>query len=237
MAGTSLDILDILAHRRSVRRFQATPVPEATVYRLIAAAAAAPSAGNAQPWRFIVVTDPTLITQMADAVESAVDAVCSHLPADAREGFQSYSRNFVQFAKAPVVIVPIFRCTARLSPLFFEEAADTADAVALRALTARLERDGALASISMAVQNLLLAADQMGLGACVMTGPLFAEQALKQLVRMPEAWEIMSLVPVGFAGETPPAPPRRELARIIKYMGPSAAAPLGNARTTEGESS
>jgi len=49
---------DLLARRWSSRRFAAMPLPEATIETLIEAARWAPSYGNRQPWRFIVVTDP-----------------------------------------------------------------------------------------------------------------------------------------------------------------------------------
>jgi nitroreductase len=45
----------LLGRRRMVRRFKDAPVDEATVDRLLAAAARAPSAGNTQPWAFVVV--------------------------------------------------------------------------------------------------------------------------------------------------------------------------------------
>jgi nitroreductase len=54
-AGGALE--DLLARRRMVRRFTAEPVSEAQVRRLLAAARRAPSAGNTQPWAFVVVRE------------------------------------------------------------------------------------------------------------------------------------------------------------------------------------
>ncbi len=51
------DVLDAIRERRSVRRFQSRPVPDATVGRLVEAAVLAPSAGNVQAWHFFVVKD------------------------------------------------------------------------------------------------------------------------------------------------------------------------------------
>ncbi len=51
---------DLLSRRWSSRRFAATPLPETTIETLIEAARWAPSYGNRQPWRFIVVTDPRI---------------------------------------------------------------------------------------------------------------------------------------------------------------------------------
>ncbi len=51
-------VLDAILSRRSVRRYTEQPVADALVVGLLRAAMAAPSAGNQQPWEFIVVRDP-----------------------------------------------------------------------------------------------------------------------------------------------------------------------------------
>jgi nitroreductase len=52
-----MDPLECIMSRRSIRRFTGEPVDEATVERLLRAAMAGPSAGNQQPWRFVVLED------------------------------------------------------------------------------------------------------------------------------------------------------------------------------------
>ncbi len=54
------NLLGIVRGRRSIRRFKPDPVPEEDLVEILEAATWAPSAGNAQPWRFIVVRDPGL---------------------------------------------------------------------------------------------------------------------------------------------------------------------------------
>ncbi|MDQ7794445.1 MAG: nitroreductase family protein [bacterium] len=56
-----------IANRRSVRQFESTPVPDEHLRILLEAAISAPSAGNRQPWRFIVVRNPGLRLQLAQA--------------------------------------------------------------------------------------------------------------------------------------------------------------------------
>ncbi len=51
------DVLDAIRERRSVRRFQSRPIPDATIGRLLESAVLAPSAGNVQAWHFYVVKD------------------------------------------------------------------------------------------------------------------------------------------------------------------------------------
>ncbi|HRZ86509.1 MAG TPA: nitroreductase family protein [bacterium] len=52
-----MDVYDAIRTRRSVREYAAGPVPADTVVRLVDALRLAPSAVNAQPWRFIIVAD------------------------------------------------------------------------------------------------------------------------------------------------------------------------------------
>lgn len=49
--------MDTIRNRRSIRKYTAQPVPQELVTRLLEAAMSAPSAGNEQPWEFIVITD------------------------------------------------------------------------------------------------------------------------------------------------------------------------------------
>jgi len=58
--------------RRSVRNFKDTPVPDAIIRRVLEAGRFAPSAGNCQPWRFIVITDREVIRKMDEATATAI---------------------------------------------------------------------------------------------------------------------------------------------------------------------
>ena len=56
-----MDTFDAIFSRRSVRQYTAKVVPDALVTELLKAAMAAPSAGNEQPWQFIVVRDRAIL--------------------------------------------------------------------------------------------------------------------------------------------------------------------------------
>ena len=57
---------DPVLSRRSIRKYTDQPVDDATVERLLRAAMAAPSAGNQQPWQFVVVRDRADLAQIAE---------------------------------------------------------------------------------------------------------------------------------------------------------------------------
>ena len=80
--GGDVDVFEAIRARRSVRRYVGEPLAPETLAELLSAAVLAPTAGNAQPWRFVVVRDRKLR-------ESLVGA--------------AYGQGFL--AEAPVVIV------------------------------------------------------------------------------------------------------------------------------------
>ena len=62
-----MELFEAITNRRSIRAFQEKEVTEEHVERLIDAARHAPSAGNIQPWEFVVVRDSSIKRQLATA--------------------------------------------------------------------------------------------------------------------------------------------------------------------------
>ena len=59
-------VYEAIKNRRSIRKYEDKPVEKATVEKLLRAAMQAPSAGNQQPWEFIVVENKETLAQMAN---------------------------------------------------------------------------------------------------------------------------------------------------------------------------
>lgn len=55
-----------MLERRSIRKFESTPVTEQQIRQMLEAAMAAPSGHNAQPWHFVVVDDRNILDQLAE---------------------------------------------------------------------------------------------------------------------------------------------------------------------------
>jgi nitroreductase len=68
------------------------------------------------------------------------------------------------------------------------------------------------------VQNLLLAAHAMGLGACCVTGPLIAAGEFREILRVPSAYLFAALVPVGRPAGPTLAPPRKPVDEILEVI-------------------
>ena len=90
-----MELLEAIYTRRSIRQYQDRPVSDEVVRTILGAAMMAPSAGNVQPWQFIVVTDPALLNQVKDVhpyVGMAAEAplgilVCGDLSLEKYPGF------------------------------------------------------------------------------------------------------------------------------------------------------
>ena len=214
MEGPDLDLdfqrlMQIIRGRRSVRRFSSRPVPGELLGQVLEAARWAPSAGNRQAFRLLVVSSRPEIEAMGRAVHAASERILAAGRGDQAQRLAAYLDNFRRFTGAPLVIVPLYRVGVDL--LGPEAAGDGA--------VARNLVDS-LSSVSAAVMNLLLAAHTAGLGACWMTGPLVAAAQLRRILQVPRGWEVAAVVPLGFADETPDAPPRRELEQLLRRIAP-----------------
>ena len=58
MIRLTMDFMEVVRKRRSIRKYKTDPIPEEVLNQVLEAARLAPSGGNGQPWHFIVVKDP-----------------------------------------------------------------------------------------------------------------------------------------------------------------------------------
>jgi nitroreductase len=152
----------------------------------------------------------------SEVPQAAIDeAAVSALPGYERD-YRSYCRNFLHFEQAPVLLLALFRSEATLAALFRE------DSPAHARMTA-LEQEGAVISVAMAVQNLLLSAADQGLGACVMTGPLIAAESLERLLSVPDGWKILCMVGVGYPDESPGPIRKKTVEQVVIHPKPGGA--------------
>ena len=207
------DLHDLMASRRSVRRFTAEPPPRALIERIIQSAVTAPSASNRQPWRFVIVTSRSTIDALAAAVQTAVDRIALAIEPEFQTPFRAYGDYFRRFEAAPTVIVPLCRSITTLSNLTGARLGEED-----RVRIAAMEHDSGLIGTSLALQNLLLAAHAAGLGASAMTGPLVAVDDLRSMLRVPPSWSIVALVPIGYSDEAPAAPARKSGTQVTEWL-------------------
>jgi nitroreductase len=178
---------------RAVRRLRPDPIPDDVLHRVLEAAAWAPTGGNRQPWRVIVVKDSArkkglgaLYADRWAVFAKMYRSRLADLPAAAREKTQRMlgagDHLGAHFGEAPIILVFCF------NP---KEMAIT------DAKLARVSVVGG-ASIYTAVENLLLACRAEGLG-CVLTTLLCeCEPQVRELLAIPEPWGTAAAIPIGY---------------------------------------
>lgn len=77
--GKTTDLLEALYTTRAMRRVKDQPIPDDVVALILDAAVRAPSGGNSQNWRFLVVDDPDLRAQLAPIYRECIDALWQHV--------------------------------------------------------------------------------------------------------------------------------------------------------------
>jgi nitroreductase len=60
-----MSLLAVIFRRRSIRRYKSEPIPDKVLNNILEAGRLAPSADNAQPWHFIVITDPAIKRELS----------------------------------------------------------------------------------------------------------------------------------------------------------------------------
>jgi F420 biosynthesis protein FbiB-like protein len=181
------NLLELIRARRSIRRYEANPVPPAVVEQLLEAAVWAPSAHNRQPWRFVVITDDDAKRRLATAMG---DRLRRDLAADGLEPAfidRDAGRSYARVSGAPLLIL----LCMTLSDMdgYPDER------------RAQCEATMAAQSVAMAGQNLLLAARALGLGACWLCAPLFCPDEVSAALGLPDDWRPQGLITAGYAAE------------------------------------
>lgn len=186
----STDVLHtFLRTRRSIRRFNPDPVPDSAIERILTSAAYAPSAHNTQPWRFVLVgrngiPPHNARERLGHALTSAMRADMTSGGAPASEIESRVTRSIKRITEAPVVIL---LCR---------------DATAVRAH--RMEDTVmSIQSVAAAGLQLLLAAHAEGLGGNWICWPLYAQEATRAALELPETWEPQAMFFIGWTDETP----------------------------------
>jgi len=201
---STTDFHNFLRTRRSIRRFKPDPVPDSVIQNILATATFAPSAHNRQPWRFAVVTDPSVKKNLADemAIEYARDLESDGLPQAEIQKRTARSRE--RILSAPVVII---------LNLDMSEMDVYPDKKRRRA-----EFRMAMQSVASAGLQLLLAAHAEGLGGVWVCSPLFVQETIQSVLALPKEWEPQAMFFVGYPDALPEARDRKTLDEIIKYF-------------------
>ena len=170
-----MDVFEAIKTRRSIRAFTEEEVSEEEIKRILDAARWAPSAGNIQPWIFVIVRDPKRKRRLSEA---------------------ALNQLFIE--EAPVVIV-VCADQERSGRVYGRRGSDLY----------------CIQDTAAAIQNLLLAAHALGLGACWVGA--FNEDAVRRVLNIPAGVRPVAIIPMGRPAVKPRTVFKRSLNEIVRY--------------------
>ncbi|MEM9564672.1 MAG: nitroreductase family protein [Actinomycetota bacterium] len=187
------DLYEAMSTLRAVRRLRTDPIPPDVLERVLQAGCWAPTGGNQQPWRVVVVDDDDRKRALADIYRplwydyaTAFDARLEAMPEDQRPAWERIldAGNHLadHLGEAPVILV------------------FCADFRAMAVTDAKLDRISLVggASVYPPVQNVMLACVAEGLGCTLTTLHCQKEDEVRAALDIPEPWATAALVPIGY---------------------------------------
>lgn len=174
-----MELRDAISSRRSIRAFKSRPVDRAILDRLVDAATYAPSRFNTQPWRFHIATGAAR-KRVAEVMAMNTAYVQEYLEVLGPEGVERAAKFYADLGSAPVVI-----------------------AISARRMDDDTDMLNDTIAVGAAIQNFLLASVDEGLAACSLTAPHWVRDRLLEAFDIPEDSDLMALIVLGYAAETP----------------------------------
>jgi len=193
----------VLTTQRAIRRLKTDPVDDALVLHLIELALKAPTGSNAQNWEFIVVRDSAVkaklarLNRRAFGIYGAIGRRMLERSGDQRmmKILRAVQWQADHFEEVPVVVVA---CLKGVIPPWPPVAAASA-----------------YGSIFPSVQNLLLAARAAGLGAALITLPLWSKFLARRALGLPWNVSPCAVIPLGWPKGKYGATTRRPVEEVV----------------------
>ena len=196
-----LSLADVIYNCRAMRKIKSDEVPEEKLIQLIDAANQAPSGSNSQKARWIVVREPSVKMQLADQNRKYAEP---YISADVKNpGSPKLKRlldaviwQMEHMHEIPALIVACFDYPEKVEGIDIYRQAG---------------------SVWPGIQNLLLTARSIGLGAAPTTLSLRDQDAIRNILRLPETFAALCLIPVGYPqGKFGPVT-RKPVSEIMRF--------------------
>jgi nitroreductase/ketosteroid isomerase-like protein len=188
-------LFDMIKNRRTVRKFKAVPVPKEHLLKILDAARFAPTAGNQQPWKFLVVQDRKKLDQLQkEALLWYLDEYKKRrkpTPEELSKAKEAITQLLDNVLSAPVYIAVLVDSKAKYPDYILY--------------------DGTLAA-----GYLMIAARALGYGTGFFTS-FFPEDKMRVFFNIPEQYKLICFTPVGVPDKWPETPPKRKLEEIVVF--------------------
>jgi nitroreductase len=191
-----LNTLEAIAGRRSIRRFKDDPIPDEVLQAILTAATQAPSGKNRQPWRFVVVSGE----KRAEMVRVMRGGIAKAKARGEDPGSSEWTAGVM--AQAPVTIF-VFNPQG-MRPWLAHSIDQMFQAVVN------------IQSIGAAIQNMLLAAQDLGLGSLWICDVFYAYDELCKWLG--EEGQMVAAVALGYPDESPGPRPRKPVGEVTRWV-------------------
>jgi nitroreductase len=188
-------LFEIIKSRRTVRNFRPTPVPKEHILKILDMARSAPTSGNQQPWKFLVVQDRAKLDRLRDeAAAWLLEAYEKRTQPDPE--VLAKLRKQLPETMAKVLSAPVY-----VAVLTDSRSAYPPDN----------RYDGPLAAAL-----LMIAARSLGYGTGFYTS-YFPEERMRRFFGIPERYNLVCFTPIGVPVEWPPAPAKKPLEDFVVF--------------------
>jgi nitroreductase len=211
---------EVILTRRSVRNFRDRPVPEYLVRRILEAGRFAPSAGNNQSWRFVVVRDPRLIAEMTVHVQTWAQRLSKLIDPTypgawvPRWWARLLQRLFVRLVPASMHPTGL----AGLGQLALGELGVWHGAPTVIMLLSDTRGTGKpLLDLGIAGQNMSLTAHSMGLGSCWVSFAMFLQLSprFRRELGIARPYKLITSLAIGWPVGQPDGYVERETQEVL----------------------
>lgn len=182
--------------RTSVRVFLDEKIRVSDIKEMVRLAGLAPSVNNYQPWRYIAILNKDLLNRMADIVTEKIDNLPSSKSIAARNVKNQVTWFSTFFKDAPVVLVLVTKPYETVLESGVELSHDEINVI-------RNYPD--IQSAGASIQNILLAAVDMGYGACWLSGAMFARKEIEEMLHIKSPEKMLAFIVIG-KPKSPPKP-------------------------------
>ena len=172
--------------RHSTREFRDTKVPQDMIDKILELASTSPYASGKKNWDIKVIDDTKIIKEIASIVKEYTAKLTPQIRDDFRDGFIEYSKSFVAFEDAPLILIPTFKVNYSLSLMVEDEAIKS------------WERESYIKSIACLSMIIHQTSHSLGLGSCLMSGPVIAQEQIKQIIKVKPKHDIATIIPIGY---------------------------------------
>lgn len=200
---------ELVAKRRSIRRYRAEPPPEELILDMVRAALEAPSPSNSQPVRFIRISS----TRLRELLREGVAAKREELHGKAEiAGRPKWMRNRIRFYSRYLDFMfdaPVLMAVATLRPQ--ESPAGPEGLFGPR--VAGLRTANLNLSAGLALMSYLLKGEELGLGSCILSAPLLFLDEPEKILGL-QGMDLLCFVTTGYPAEEPPPLKKKELGEL-----------------------